>query len=134
MKRRLSPAQRKRLYVIAPEIPIGPHDNPLAYFTGYTRDQLVMQAGFHRFDRLPKPVRRRLHELAVTFDPVPIGKWWDESIGQAPYKQRLAYLLKSLRDAEKRDLIAFAHQYRARYGFVLPHVAAQATILRYGQC
>lgn len=133
LKRRLSPVQRKRLFAIAPEIPEGPHQNPILFFSGWSRTQIAMQASFLTLDDLPKPVRRRLHELTVTFDPVPLGRWWKQNVGKAPYKRRLSYILASIRDAESADLREFAYRYRARYGMSLPHVAAGATIMRYAR-
>lgn len=132
MKRNLTRAQRRRLLDDIPEIPEGPHpDDTLILFAGWSALQIKHQAAFGYFDRLPRRVRMALWQLAVTFDPIPIGQWYDEDPAHRT-PEAVDFIVHELAAAEHADLQAFAKRYRRRYGCVLPHLAARATVLRYG--
>lgn len=100
----------------------------LQFFSGYTSTQIKLQAGFQHFDSFPPVVKQAFWQLTVTFDPVPVGLWLRAHV--TPQDALVAVEL--ICAAEKDDLLVFGHNYRARFGAPLPHLAAQATIQRYG--
>lgn len=118
------------------EAALDTHDYTLHRFTGWTVAQLVLQAGFEVFDELPRPVRRALGECVVTFDPRPVAAWVKTNIppgtrGSAAGRRMIRAVVRAIAAQEEADLRQFAALYRRRHGWVLPHVAAQATRTRY---
>jgi hypothetical protein len=136
--RPLSLAQRRRLLRELPEIEEGPEVgnsaqvDPLWLFTGWSATQIVLQAGFEGFDRLPKPIRRALYEAVVTFDPRPVTDWVTRQLEQRrPRKQVVRFAVQSILAAEGADITDHATKYRRRYGHLLPHLAAKVSVMRY---
>jgi hypothetical protein len=133
--RPLTLAKRRQLAAeLEASIGEGPHDsNLMAFFTGWTDKQIKLQVSFERFDVLPPSLRRALYESTVTFEPEPVLEWWlCHGYRQNRRPVDAAKLgVRMIRDAERADLLDFASIYRRRYRTVLPHLAAQATILRY---
>ena len=84
------------------------------------------------FDSLPPAIRRRLHEHAYDAWAVNALILWKIFRRQTASSARgVKRLLNHLRTCERLELEAFADAYSRRWGATLPHVAAQASTLRY---
>lgn len=83
-----------------------------------------------RFDRLPPAVRWRIANAntklaAAKFEPH--VAWADKwGLGSVPTVRKIAEL-------EGNEIAVFAGEYRGRYVDTLPHVAADASVQRYGE-
>jgi hypothetical protein len=135
MARVLSQVKRRRLAEeLAQTICEGAFPpSTMVRFTGWSETQIKLQASFVAFDRLPKSLRHALHETTVTFEPGPIASWWQANrvLGTPGRMSRIG--IRLIRQGEMDDLRDFAGAYRRRYGQMLPHLAAEASILRYDQ-
>lgn len=83
------------------------------------------------FDSLPPAVRRRLTEHAYDAWSVNALKLWRmfrRHLASSARAERR--LMNYLDKCEALELEAFARNYRSSFGQALPHVAAQATVLR----
>jgi len=84
------------------------------------------------FDSLPPAIRRRLHEHAYDAWAVNALILWKIFRRQTASSARgVKRLLNHLRTCERLELEAFADAYSRQWGGTLPHVAAQASTLRY---
>lgn len=84
-------------------------------------------------EALPQAVRRRLHEHA--YDPWTVNAlalWRRFRRKHASSERAERSLLRYLDDCEALERGAFADAYRRTHGAALPHVAAGATVQRYG--
>jgi len=84
------------------------------------------------FDSLPPAIRRHLQEHA--YDPWAVNALalWRMFRRQAGCPRRAERrLLRHMRECEAEELRTFAAAFQARYGTPYPHVAAQASVLRY---
>lgn len=83
-----------------------------------------------RFDRLPPAVRWRIANANIKIAAAslePHVAWADKfGLGPAPTVKRIAAL-------EANEIAVFAGEYRGRYADTLPHVAADASVQRYGE-
>jgi len=99
---------------------------------GWTGKQLIFRHTFEAFDSLPPAVRRAFHQLTVTFEPVPVAKFWNDRRKRwRPNKRLIRSIVDQIAAAEHADLLNFDQIHFQRWGRHLPHVAAEATILRY---
>lgn len=85
------------------------------------------------FDALPPALRQRLREHA--YDAWAVNAWtaWRTERRRLGSVRAQRRLLRWLDECERLERAAFAETYRRRYNAALPHDAAQATTLRYGQ-
>lgn len=87
-----------------------------------------------QFDRLPRPLRWALQEAVLCWRAEPFVQLLKplahDFLGTA---NAIVLALREITAEENLDLRAFAAQYRRRYGTQLPHVAAAATVQRYGR-
>ncbi|HEY2131417.1 MAG TPA: DUF6525 family protein [Acetobacteraceae bacterium] len=84
-------------------------------------------------EALPPAVRRRLHEHA--YDPWTVNAlvlWKIFRRKHASSERAERSLLRYLDACEALERSAFADAYRRAHGATLPHVAAGATVQRYG--
>jgi hypothetical protein len=84
-------------------------------------------------EALPQAVRRRLHEHA--YDPWTVNAlalWKAFRRKHASSERAERSLLRYLDACEALECRAFADAYRRAHGATLPHVAAGATVQRYG--
>lgn len=82
------------------------------------------------FDALPPALRRRMREHAYDAWAVNALRLWRAErrrLGSARAERRL---LRWLDECETLERAAFAEAFHHKYGTVLPHDAAQATVLR----
>ncbi len=85
------------------------------------------------FDALPAAVRQRLHEHAYDAWAVNALMLWRSFRRKRDTAERAQRaLLRYLDLCEQWERAAFAASYRQACGTVLPHVAAGATVQRYG--
>lgn len=85
------------------------------------------------FDALPEPVRRRMHQHS--YDPWAVNTlmlWRRFRRKHASSGRAVVTLHRYLDECERLERDAFATAHRRRYGTALPHVAAGASVLRYG--
>lgn len=82
------------------------------------------RASWAVFDTLPAAIRHALWETPVPIDPADIARLLGE------YDR--ADVFDMLWSAAAREVAAFARDHEARWGAVLPHLAADATLQRYG--
>lgn len=85
------------------------------------------EADFARFDRFPPELRWRIANN-------------NTKLAAAGFEQHLRWAMNNggtrrtierIDEIERNEIAVFAGEYRGRYGHELPHVAAQASILRY---
>jgi len=85
------------------------------------------------FDALPAPARQRLHEHAYDAWAVnALALWRTFHRRHASTGRALNTLLRYLNECEALERAAFAVSYLQSHGSPLPHVAARASVLRYG--
>lgn len=84
-------------------------------------------------DRLPAPIRRALHEAVNDWDPREI-RWFFNKRIKAGWPEAIAVAaeIASIAHADATEIARFAHRWPARFG-EYPHLAADATILRYDE-
>jgi hypothetical protein len=85
------------------------------------------------FDRLPAVVRHALWEAVVEWDPR--QSRWDinKRIKRGmPEHLAVAIEVEEIRSADEREVKAFQYHWPSRFGRY-PHVAADATIMRYNE-
>lgn len=88
-------------------------------------------------EALPEAVRAALNELTINLSAASVLAYYRDverqacQFGGSPYDAEV-WTLRKLAAIEAGDLDAFAEQYQRGYKAPLPHVGAQATVLRYG--
>ncbi len=86
------------------------------------------------FDALPPAIRSRLHVHAYdawAVNAAMLWRWFRQKSGSSARAERR--LLRYLDECERLERAAFDAAHRARHaGRPLPHVAAGASVLRYG--
>jgi len=83
------------------------------------------------FDQLPATIRQRLTRHAYeawTVNVLMLWKRYKGIHGRTPRAERA--LVRYLDYCERLERAAFAARYAGRYGRPLPHIAANATVLR----
>lgn len=83
------------------------------------------------FDQLPTDIRQRLNNHvydAWSVNALMLWKHYKRIYGRTPRAERA--LIKYLDYCERLEREDFADRYKAEYGAIYPHDAAQATILR----
>ena len=86
-------------------------------------------ADFARLDHFPEALRRRIADNNTKF----AARAFEDHIGWATRTGRgPAATIAKVAEIERNELAVFAGEYRAQYGHDLPHLAAGASIQRYG--
>lgn len=135
--KRLSPRQRRRaidqLYDAIEARGGRQSDRPNG--EPWTWKQRHFQRTFEIFDAAPMAVRHAFHEAVVTFEPGPLIEPLMIELstlrGRLMKWRIIRQAVMAIRQAEADDILAESERHRRRYGYVLPHVAARATIMRY---
>lgn len=85
------------------------------------------------YDSLPADLRRVIDENATNLSAVNcvVQAWKLLDMGASPARAAQAVANK-IRQIEPHEIAVFAGEYRATYKSELPHVAARATVMRYG--
>jgi hypothetical protein len=85
------------------------------------------------FDALPPPLRGMLHDALLSFDACRVAERLCDLLddGMGP-RDVLAFMHTELRAAERFQIAAFAEAEWSRGWGEYPHLAAGATIQRYG--
>ena len=84
------------------------------------------------FDALPDLLRVMLNENHLTLSSDTVLLYFQSIDRQTSYSQALRVTAAKLKDLEANEILVFSGEHKASFGYPLPHVAAQATILRYG--
>lgn len=86
-------------------------------------------ADLARFDRLPPELRFRVasNNTKISCASLEGHVAWCQQRGLGPSRT-----IAKINELEMNELAVFSGQYRGRYKTVMPHVAAEATIQRYG--
>jgi hypothetical protein len=84
---------------------------------------------FRRFDRFPPELRWRIatNNTKLAAAAFEAHYEWARSNGLGA-----ARTIGKINEIERNELAVFAGEYRGKYGHVMPHVAAGASIQRYG--
>jgi hypothetical protein len=82
-----------------------------------------------KFDRFPPELRFRIATNNTKLSAGAFEKHvaWADRHGLGPGRT-----IAKINEFEKNEIAVFAGQYRGRYGSVLPHIAAGASVQRYG--
>lgn len=132
-KRQLSLVQRRQLLLALPAIVEGPPEPGFDTGDQWTTLQVTHRSVFRRFDALPQEIRRTLHEITVTFDPVPIAAFVARNTPRKKTSKRIiAFVKAAILQEEAEDIRKFAISQEAKFKYRYPHIAARASILRYG--
>lgn len=87
----------------------------------------------HAFDRLPPALRRRINENNLKVSSVSVLQYLQSVERQVGHEAKALFITMEKLDAlEANELLAFSGEHKGLFNCPLPHVAAQATILRYG--
>lgn len=81
------------------------------------------------FEQFPPSIRHALNETTIKVNSLSIVEYYNWAVRNG---HGSAKVVQKVHELEANDLAVFAGRHRARHGYVLPHVAADATILRYG--
>ena len=84
------------------------------------------------FDSLPGPIRRQLDENNLKLSSATVLAYFQSIERQVGSLRALDVTLRKMRELEANEILVFSGEHKASFGYPLPHVAAQATILRYG--
>lgn len=81
------------------------------------------------FEQYPRSIRDALNDATIKVNSLSMVEYfhWARRNGHGDPK-----VVEKIRAMEENDIAVFAGRHRARYRYELPHVAAGATILRYG--
>ena len=85
------------------------------------------------YDSLPADLRRTLDENATNLSAVNcvVQAWKLLDMGASPMRAATAVANK-IRQIEPNEIAVFAGEFRAIYKYDLPHLAARASVMRYG--
>jgi hypothetical protein len=105
--------------------------------SGATTLRQARVADMDALEQLPTPVRFLLNELAIKLSAGSVLAYLRSIARQARDSGGSAYeaevwTCRKLAAIESDDIDAFGESYRAQYRFPLPHIAAGATVQRYG--
>jgi hypothetical protein len=85
------------------------------------------------FDRLHPALRRRINENNLKISSDSVLRYFVNIDGQIQNPARtLLITMRKIDTLEENEIQVFSGEHKAEFGYPLPHVAAQATILRYG--
>ncbi len=109
----------------------------LGEHTGATTLRQARIADMDALEQLPGPVRFLLNELAIKLSAGTVLAYLRSiarqarQFGGSEYEAEV-WTCRKLAAIEADDIDAFGAEYQAQYRFALPHIAAGATVQRYG--
>jgi len=138
MLKRLTPQRRRRILADRAQVeqfervPLVPNYAPqVGIFDSVLPLELLIDLA--RFDQLPKALRRALHETIVVWRAQPFAEVFEKkSIKGDDRRRMIRASLRVLMLEELREQYEYGVAYLKRWGEPLPHLAAKATIQRYG--
>ena len=94
-------------------------------------DRKAMQALFRAQDALPPDLVREMCFAARVWDASNVSDIYQGAVKRRGEKATIRWIAASIEAGDEQDVQHYGMQFRQRYGFPLPHIAAQATILRF---
>jgi hypothetical protein len=85
------------------------------------------------FDELPQVIRWRLHENITVLTEEPFVRFLQGKNTPLERNRAVHEALVAIAEEEWRNQRMFSAIHKLRYGYPLPHIAARATIQRYGK-
>jgi hypothetical protein len=104
---------------------------------GVRTERQLRRADMAALEQLPQPVRWLLNEITICLSTYQVLQFYRSIARQAaerggsPYDAEV-HTCRKLLAIEASDIDAFSARHKRAHGYVLPHVAAMATVLRYG--
>lgn len=97
----------------------------------------LRRADMAALERLPRHVRWMLKEFNINLDVCAVEAYYLSIARQAQQAggsamDAEAWTLRKLMQIEASDIDKFSIIHKGRYGYPLPHVAAEVSVLRYG--
>jgi hypothetical protein len=89
-----------------------------------------------RFDELPRPLRWVLHETIIVWRAEPFTVALAPLLANGDRLASIELTVQAMRMLWHEEMVEqreFGAQHRLKHGYRLPHLAARATIQRYGQ-
>jgi hypothetical protein len=92
---------------------------------------LSMDEFFMAFELLPSRVRRAMIDANLNWNPIEALERLDDLYQDMPRPDAVAAYVYELRCCDVGELHNFAEKWRRRMGTIYPHLAAEATFIRY---
>ncbi len=86
---------------------------------------------FKALDGLPPPLFREICFASRVYDAIELSDLYKQAVRDRGKAFAIAWLTKSIRGMDDQDLLSFAWKFQTRYKMPLPHLAANASILRF---
>ena len=86
---------------------------------------------FRDLDRLPAELYREVCFAARVWDATTVRDIYQGAVRSRGKNGAIRWLVASIQAGDEQDVINYAFQYQLKYGTPLPHMAAEATILRF---
>ncbi len=96
-----------------------------------TLDRKALLENIERLDELPTDLRQSVCFAARVWDPSVVANIYRDAIRSRGKVGAARWLIASIEAGDESDVIDYAIQYQMKYGQPLPHLAAEATILRF---
>lgn len=119
-----------------PSLPL-PTDAELTAYAAETirriGTKLATPRDWSHYDAFPPELRAYLQETVRAFDDGKIAGLYAQHLAHQRPDDAVFTTLRFMRAIEANDTLEFAERHRRRYGYDLPHRAAEATFQRYGR-
>lgn len=88
---------------------------------------------FQALDAMPSPLRQEVCFAARVWDATMIEEIYQDKLSTTRWgrDETISWLVKSIEHGDEQELLGFAHQHLMKHRYPLPHLAAEATILRF---
>lgn len=88
-------------------------------------------ATFQALDSLPSELRREVCFAARVWDAVDVLALYNGAARRNGHASAVGWLRASIHAGDEQDVAQFAFRHQLKHGYALPHLAAEASILRY---